>query len=44
MVGGLLVSANVSSNVLLPRIGPRILISSGLLTGAAAMACLTSSA
>jgi EmrB/QacA subfamily drug resistance transporter len=41
MVGGLLVSANVSSNVLLPRIGPRILISSGLLTGAAAMAYLT---
>ena len=41
MVGGLLVSANVSSNVLLPRVGPRILISSGLLTGAAAMAYLT---
>jgi hypothetical protein len=41
MVGGLLVSANISSNVLLPRIGPRILISSGLLTGAAAMAYLT---
>jgi cytochrome oxidase Cu insertion factor (SCO1/SenC/PrrC family) len=41
MVGGLLVSANTSSNVLLPRIGPRILISSGLLTGAAAMAYLT---
>jgi hypothetical protein len=41
MIGGLLVSANVSSNVLLPRIGPRILISSGLLTGAAAMAYLT---
>jgi len=41
MVGGLLVSANLSSNVLLPRVGPRILISSGLLTGAAAMAYLT---
>jgi Major Facilitator Superfamily len=41
MIGGLLVSANASSNVLLPRIGPRILIASGLLTGAAAMAYLT---
>ena len=41
MVGGLLVSANVSSNVLLPRIGPRVLITSGLLTGAASMAYLT---
>jgi hypothetical protein len=41
MIGGLLVSANASSNVLLPRIGPRVLIASGLLTGAAAMAYLT---
>ena len=41
MIGGLLVSANTSSNVLLPRIGPRVLIASGLLTGAAAMAYLT---
>jgi len=41
MIGGLLVSANASSNVLLPRIGPRVLIASGLLTGAVAMAYLT---
>ena len=41
MIGGLLVSANTSSNVLLPRIGPRVLIASGLLTGAAALAYLT---
>jgi EmrB/QacA subfamily drug resistance transporter len=41
MIGGLLVSANTSSNVLLPRVGPRTLIASGLLTGAAAMAYLT---
>ncbi len=40
-VGGLLVSANVSSNVLLPRIGPRIMISSGLPTSTAAKASLT---
>ncbi|HEX3390867.1 MAG TPA: hypothetical protein VHT94_17660, partial [Streptosporangiaceae bacterium] len=41
MVGGLVVSANVSSNVLLLRIGPRVLISSGLLVGGAAMGYLT---
>jgi EmrB/QacA subfamily drug resistance transporter len=41
MAGGLVVSANVSSNILLPRIGPRVLISSGLLVGGAAMGYLT---
>jgi len=41
MVGCILVSANVSSIVTLPRFGPRVLIGSGMLLGAAAMAYLT---
>jgi hypothetical protein len=41
LVGGLLVAANASSNALLPRTGPRPLITGGLVLGAAAMAYLT---
>ena len=41
MIGGLLVSANLSSNILLPRIGPRALISAGMLLGSGAMAYLS---
>jgi len=41
MVGCILVSSNVSSIVALPRVGPRVLIASGMLLGAAAMAYLT---
>jgi hypothetical protein len=41
MIGGLLVSANISSTVLLPRIGPRALIPTGMLLGAAAIGYLT---
>jgi EmrB/QacA subfamily drug resistance transporter len=41
MVGCILVSSNVSSIVALPRVGPRVLIASGMLLGAAAMADLT---
>jgi hypothetical protein len=41
LVGGLLVAANASSNALLPRTGPRPLVTSGLVLGAIAMAYLT---
>ena len=40
-VGGILVSSTVSSTVALPRVGPRILIASGMLLGTGAMAYLT---
>ena len=40
-VGAILVSSTVSSTVALPRIGPRVLIASGMLLGVAAMAYLT---
>jgi EmrB/QacA subfamily drug resistance transporter len=40
-VGGILVSSTVSSIVALPRVGPRVLIASGMLLGAGAMAYLT---
>jgi hypothetical protein len=39
--GCILVSSNVSSIVTLPRFGPRVLIASGMLLGAAAMTYLT---
>jgi MFS family permease len=41
MVAGLLMSANLSSTVLLPRVGPRALIATGMLLGTGAMAYLT---
>jgi len=41
LVAGILVSSNVASIVTLPRVGPRVLIASGMLMGAAAMAYLT---
>ena len=41
MIGGILLSSNVSSIVLLPRFGPRALIATGMLLGAGAMAYLT---
>jgi EmrB/QacA subfamily drug resistance transporter len=41
MIACILVSSNTSSIVLLPRLGPRALISSGMLLGAVAMALLT---
>jgi EmrB/QacA subfamily drug resistance transporter len=40
-VGGILVSSTVSSTVALPRVGPRVLIASGMLLGTGAMAYLT---
>jgi EmrB/QacA subfamily drug resistance transporter len=40
-VGCILVSSNVASIVTLPRFGPRVLIASGMLLSAAAMAYLT---
>jgi EmrB/QacA subfamily drug resistance transporter len=40
-VGCILVSSNVSSIVTLPRFGPRVLIATGMLLGAGAMAYLT---
>ena len=40
-VGCILISSNISSIVTLPRFGPRVLIASGMLLGAAAMAYLT---
>jgi EmrB/QacA subfamily drug resistance transporter len=40
-VGGILVSSTASSVVALPRVGPRVLIASGLLLGTGAMAYLT---
>jgi EmrB/QacA subfamily drug resistance transporter len=41
MIACLLVSSNLSSIVLLPRVGPRALIATGMLVGAAGMAYLT---
>src|ERR1039457_986878 len=41
MIACILVSSNTSSIVLLPRLGPRVLITSGMLCGVAAMAYLT---
>jgi len=41
MIGCLLVSSNTSSIVLLPRVGPRALIATGMLVGAAGMGYLT---
>jgi len=41
LVAGILVSSNVASIVTLPRVGPRVLIASGMLMGVAAMAYLT---
>jgi EmrB/QacA subfamily drug resistance transporter len=41
MIACILVSSNTSSIVLLPRLGPRALIASGMLLGAVAMALLT---
>jgi hypothetical protein len=41
LVGCILVSSNVASIVTLPRVGPRVLIASGMLMGAAGMAYLT---
>jgi len=41
LVAGILVSSNVASIVTLPLVGPRVLIASGMLMGAAAMAYLT---
>jgi EmrB/QacA subfamily drug resistance transporter len=40
-VGCILVSSNISSIVTLPRFGPRVLIASGMLLGAVALAYLT---
>ncbi len=40
-VGCILISSNVSSIITLPRFGPRVLISVGMLLGAAAMVYLT---
>ena len=40
-VGGILVSSTVSSTVALPRVGPRVLIASGMLLGTGALAYLT---
>ena len=41
LIGCILLSSNVSSIVTLPRVGPRVLITTGMLFGAAAMAYLT---
>jgi EmrB/QacA subfamily drug resistance transporter len=41
MIGCILLSSNVSSIVTLPRFGPRVLITTGMLCGTAAMAYLT---
>jgi len=41
MIGCILLSSNVSSIVTLPRVGPRVLITTGMLCGAAAMVYLT---
>jgi EmrB/QacA subfamily drug resistance transporter len=40
-VGGILISSTLSSIVALPRVGPRVLIASGMLLGVGAMAYLT---
>src|ERR1700719_3112555 len=41
MIGCILLSSNVSSIVTLPRLGPRVLIATGMLLGAGAMTYLT---
>jgi hypothetical protein len=41
MVGCILISSNLSSIALLPRLGPRVLIATGMLLGTAGMAYLT---
>ncbi len=41
MIGCILISSNLSSIVLLPRLGPRVLIATGMLFGAGGMAYLT---
>jgi EmrB/QacA subfamily drug resistance transporter len=41
MIAGILLSSNLSSIVLLPRVGPRALITTGMLLGGGAMAYLT---
>jgi EmrB/QacA subfamily drug resistance transporter len=41
MIGCILLSSNVSSIVTLPRLGPRVLITTGMLLGAGAMSYLT---
>ena len=41
MIGCILLSSNVSSIVTLPRLGPRVLITTGMLFGTGAMAYLT---
>jgi EmrB/QacA subfamily drug resistance transporter len=41
MIGCILLSSNVSSIVTLPRLGPRVLITTGMLLGAGAMTYLT---
>ena len=41
MIGCILISSNLSSIVLLPRLGPRVLIAAGMLLGAGGMAYLT---
>jgi EmrB/QacA subfamily drug resistance transporter len=41
MVGCILISSNLSSIVLLPRLGPRVLIAAGMLLAAAGMGYLT---
>jgi EmrB/QacA subfamily drug resistance transporter len=41
LIACILLSSNTSSIVLLPRLGPRVLISTGMLLGAASMAYLT---
>ena len=41
MIGCILLSSNVSSIVTLPRLGPRVLITTGMLLGASAMTYLT---
>ena len=41
MIGCILLSSNLSSIVLLPRLGPRVLISAGMLLGTGGMAYLT---
>jgi EmrB/QacA subfamily drug resistance transporter len=41
MIGCILLSSNVSSIVALPRLGPRVLITTGMLLGAGAMSYLT---
>ena len=41
LIGGIFITSNLSSIVLLPRVGPRVLIAVGMLLGAGGMAYLT---